>query len=70
MGIGSLGGATLDNEENYLIKKLFGGGLGMRLDREPGAHLTLVLGAQSGHLLRPRRGDHGRCGTSRTPTAS
>ncbi len=23
MGIGSLGGATLDNEENYLIKKLF-----------------------------------------------
>lgn len=29
MGIGSLGGATLDNEENYLIKKLFGGGLGM-----------------------------------------
>lgn len=25
--IGCLGGATLDNEENYLIKKLFGGGL-------------------------------------------
>jgi formate dehydrogenase major subunit len=25
MGIGSLGGATLDNEENYLIKKLFTG---------------------------------------------
>lgn len=25
--IGSLGGATLDNEENYLIKKLFGAGL-------------------------------------------
>jgi len=24
-----LGGATLDNEENYLIKKLFTGGLGM-----------------------------------------
>ncbi len=24
-----LGGATLDNEENYLIKKLFAGGLGM-----------------------------------------
>ena len=23
MGIGSLGGATLDNEENYLLKKLF-----------------------------------------------
>ena len=24
-----LGGATLDNEENYLIKKLFCAGLGM-----------------------------------------
>ncbi len=29
LGIGSVGGATLDNEENYLIKKLFGAGLGM-----------------------------------------
>ena len=29
MGIASLGGATLDNEENYLIKKLFGAGLGI-----------------------------------------
>ena len=29
LGVGSLGGATLDNEENYLIKKVFGGGLGM-----------------------------------------
>ena len=28
-GVASLGGATLDNEENYLIKKLFGGGLGV-----------------------------------------
>jgi formate dehydrogenase major subunit len=27
--VGHLGGATLDNEENYLIKKLFTGGLGM-----------------------------------------
>jgi formate dehydrogenase major subunit len=27
--IGHLGGATLDNEENYLIKKLFAAGLGM-----------------------------------------
>ena len=27
--VGSLGGATLDIEENYLIKKLFGGGLGV-----------------------------------------
>jgi formate dehydrogenase major subunit len=28
-GIAHLGGATLDNEENYLIKKLFAAGLGM-----------------------------------------
>ena len=27
--IGSIGGATLDNEENYLIKKLFAAGLGI-----------------------------------------
>ena len=27
--IAHLGGATLDNEENYLIKKLSAGGLGM-----------------------------------------
>jgi formate dehydrogenase major subunit len=29
VAIGHLGGATLDNEENYLIKKLFTGGLGI-----------------------------------------
>lgn len=29
LGVASLGGATMDNEENYLIKKLFGGGLGV-----------------------------------------
>lgn len=29
LGIASLGGATLDNEENYAIKKLLDGGLGM-----------------------------------------
>ncbi len=29
VGVGSLGGATLDNEENYLIKKLLTGGLGL-----------------------------------------
>jgi formate dehydrogenase major subunit len=28
-GMAHLGGATLDDEENYLIKKLFTGGLGM-----------------------------------------
>jgi formate dehydrogenase major subunit len=27
--VAELGGATLDNEENYLLKKLLGGGLGM-----------------------------------------
>jgi formate dehydrogenase major subunit len=27
--IAHLGGATLDNEENYVIKKLFAAGLGM-----------------------------------------
>ena len=29
LAIGCLGGATLDNEENYLIKKLFTAGLGL-----------------------------------------
>jgi formate dehydrogenase major subunit len=29
LSIASLGGATLDNEENYLIKKLLTGGLGI-----------------------------------------
>jgi formate dehydrogenase major subunit len=29
VALAELGGATLDNEENYLIKKLCGGGLGM-----------------------------------------
>jgi formate dehydrogenase major subunit len=29
IGIASLGGATLDIEENYLMKKLFSGALGM-----------------------------------------
>jgi formate dehydrogenase major subunit len=29
LGMAHLGGATLDNEENYLIKKLFSAGLGM-----------------------------------------
>jgi formate dehydrogenase major subunit len=29
LGMAHLGGATLDNEENYLLKKLFGAGLGM-----------------------------------------
>jgi formate dehydrogenase major subunit len=29
LGIASIGGATMDNEENYLIKKFLGGGLGV-----------------------------------------
>ena len=29
LGMASLGGATLDNEENYLMKKLFNAGLGI-----------------------------------------
>lgn len=29
LAMAELGGATLDNEENYLMKKLLGGGLGM-----------------------------------------
>ena len=29
IGLATLGGATMDNEENYLIKKLYGGGLGL-----------------------------------------
>ena len=29
LGIAHLGGATLDNEENYLMKKLYAAGLGM-----------------------------------------
>ena len=29
LGIASLGGATLDVEENYVMKKLFNGGLGI-----------------------------------------
>ena len=44
-GIASLGGATLDNEENYLIKKLLGGGLGVVNIENQAQDLTLLLGA-------------------------
>jgi formate dehydrogenase major subunit len=40
--IAHLGGATLDNEENYLIKKLLTGGL-LILAVETQAHLTSAL---------------------------
>ena len=47
LGFASLGGATLDNEENYLIKKLFT--VPRRgPDREPGADLTLRHSPRSG----------------------
>jgi formate dehydrogenase major subunit len=34
MGIAALGGATLDNEENYLIKKLFTAAGVIQLDNQ------------------------------------
>lgn len=34
MGIASLGGATLDNEENYIIKKLFTAAGGVQIDNQ------------------------------------
>ena len=56
MGIANLGGATLDNEENYLIKKLLTRAR-RRAGREPGPHMTQLHGARSGHLVRTRRRD-------------
>jgi len=54
LGFAHLGGATLDNEENYLIKKgLEGHGRGS--DREPGPHMTLLHGPRSGDHVRARR---------------
>ena len=50
----ALGGATLDNEENYLIKKLFTAH-GRDPDREPGAYLTQRHRPQSGGLVRSWR---------------
>ena len=39
-GIAHLGGATLDNEENYLIKKLFTGGSRHGVRQQPGPNMT------------------------------
>ena len=50
--IAHLGGATLDNEENYLIKKLFTGWPGHGVRVQPGPNMTLLHGAQFGYLLR------------------
>ena len=47
VGFASLGGATLDNEENYLIKKLFTA-LGIDPDRESGPDMTLLHRSRSG----------------------
>ena len=55
LGMAHLGGATLDNEENYLIKKLFTGGPGNELHQQPGPNMTQLHGARSGHLVRTRR---------------
>ena len=57
LGIHFLGGATLDSEENYLIKKFFTA-LGRAVDREPGPHMTQLHGPRSGDLVRARRRDH------------
>ena len=54
MGFAHLGGATLDNEENYLLKKLYTAH-GRDPDREPGPHMTLLHGPRSGDLVRPWR---------------
>ena len=69
LGFAHLGGATLDNEENYLIKKALHGD-GRRADREPGPHMTLLHGPRSGDLVRARRRHQRSSRTSRTPTAS
>ena len=55
LGIANLGGATLDNEENYLIKKLLTGAR-RRPGREPGAHMTLLHRPRSGDVVRAGRG--------------
>ena len=54
MGIASLGGATLDNEENYLMKKLYTA-LGRGADRESGAYMTQLHRSRSGNLVWSRR---------------
>ena len=67
--IAHLGGATLDNEENYLIKKLLHRRARDGGDLEPGAHMTLHHGPRSGDLAG-RGGATDASRTSRTPTAS
>ena len=57
MGIASLGGATLDNEENYLIKKLLTAlGVVQVENQARVCHSSTVVGSR--HLVRPRRRHH------------
>ena len=58
-----LGGATLDSEENYLIKKFFTA-LGRAVDREPGPDMTQLDGPRSGDLVRARRRHHVPAGSA------
>ena len=55
-GIASLGGATLDNEENYLMKKLYTAWAPSRSRTRP--HMTLLHRPRSGDLVRSRRRHH------------
>ena len=57
LAIASLGGATMDNEWNYLQAKLMRA-LGGRLHRKPGPDMTQLDRARSGHFVRPRRCYH------------
>ena len=69
MAIAHLGGATLDNEENYLIKKLFTVAR-HRSDRKSGPYLTLLHRPQFGDIVRTRRGHHVPAGSAELRTAS
>ena len=67
--VAHLGGATLDNEENYLIKKLFTGGLGMVASAiRPGYDIAppCPVWAPRSAAAVPRR----RCRICRTRTRS
>ncbi len=63
LGIAHLGGATLDNEENYLIKKLFTASR-HHTGRKPGPYLTLLHGPRSGGKLWKRRRNHVPAGSA------
>ena len=52
--IASLGGATMDNEWNY-VQLQADAGPGAGLPRKPGPDMTQLDRARSGHFVRPRR---------------